>query len=211
MDRTEEIVSNLVAAEPKVNDEIIEAMQESEKPQSTEAANVSSTYIPPPSAREAFDPSIHETDDNGNPRLTKDGAYRRKRGQKAKKGTIPVSQNTTTFTTEADTKPVDYRGTAIFFTGIVFSTCESLFGKSWKPNSQESENINTAAERFCAANDIQDLPPGIALAVAFGMYALPRLQDPETKERIRAMGESIGMVKPRKVVKNDAQHDNRND
>ena len=208
MTETESVVDDIITNEPNVREEIVNAIEEKEsQTASVESDPVSVGYAAP--TTEAFNPDIHESDDKGNPRLTKDGRFRKKRGQKSNKNRNNQGDSVNEANTGAGetntSQPIDYKVTAVFFTTIVFSTMETAFGKAWKPSEAEQGNINYCATRFCEANDITDLPPGIALALAFGMYALPRLNDPETKERMRSYGESLGLVSPRKKVTNMAE------
>lgn len=206
-DVSENLVDDITSNEPNVREEIVTAIEEKQAEQVPNDSPSVNGYIPPTS--EAFNPAIHEVDDKGNPRLTKDGKFRRKRGQRpknSKPNTAPASESNP-FAGESNPfagPEFDYAATATFITSLVFSAMESAFGPSWKPNDGERNNINNATARFCEAHSIADLPPGIALTLAFGLYALPRFNDPETLERMRSYGESLGLVNPKKKVTNEA-------
>lgn len=94
----------------------------------------------------------------------------------------------------------DYQASAGFCCDIFFSFNQSVFGPAWKPNSGEETNIRNAAARYWEANQFQDIPPGIALILAVGMYAVPRFNDEETQTRLRSIGEKLGIVKPKPVI-----------
>lgn len=142
-------------------------------------------------ATETFDPSIHETMPDGSPRLTLGGQFRRKRGRRS--NTVPAGINGAP--TQAS---VDYKGTAQFLCAVVFGGLESLFGPAWKPQPQESQNIEAQAARVCEKYGVADLPPVMGLCLAFGVYAVPRLADSETQYRARVLGSKLGVCRPPK-------------
>ncbi len=149
---------------------------------------------------ERFDPTIHEVDATGNPRLTVDGKFRRKRGRRSGSSVSSGGSNPATGGISGAThNPANVRATAVFFCGIMFGGLEATLGKQWEPAREERESIETATAVYCEANNIGDLPPGIMLAVAVGAYAIPRMFHPETKERLTMLGISLGFVKPKPV------------
>lgn len=212
-DSLEGITESFIAGEPTVNEEVVQKLQESNQTDTGESGTVKPetpvSSIPQSSAqsvpvREEFNPAVHESNPDGTPRLTADGKYRRKRGRKSNS---PKSANTATVSAQAvpQTPNIDYRGTAVLLSSLVFNGSVAVFGPAWEPSQAEREQIENAATRYCESQDISDIPPGIALLLCMGMYAVPRLSDSQTKEKLRSIGESLGIVRPKpKVVQNES-------
>lgn len=55
-----------------------------------------------------------------------------------------------------------------------FAIAPALLGGEWEPTTEERAAVQTALTRYYAANGSIDLPPGLALILAVGTYALPR-------------------------------------
>ena len=194
------LVADLVDHEPIVREEIVSAMQENaegngevipqeaETPAVENGSNSGPTFTrsvdPNPSV---FNPEIHSVDENGKPRLRIDGTFAKKRGRRpGYSGNASGSKNVT----------IDYRGTAQFFAGLMFSSCTAAMGPAWEPKTDERTNVENAATRYCESKGIGDLPPGIALCLVVSLYALPRVNDEETRKRCRSVGERFGLITP---------------
>jgi hypothetical protein len=129
-----------------------------------------------------FDPSRHEVQDDGRPRLTQDGRFRRKRGG----GGQPRQPKPDTAYPATSTVD-ESRRVAEVLAGIAFGFLESTFGEAWRPTGQERESIVQTGGVVCSQYGVSDMPPVIGLMFAVTMYALPRINDPETRERWRAL------------------------
>ncbi len=127
----------------------------------------------------AFDPAIHATDSDGNPRINKDGTFRKKRGsQKSSQVNLP------------GTTPGDVS------TKIGKSIAESIFqigqligGEEWAPirneeyGVDERRQMHEAWTAYAEEKEIEDFPPGVAVTIAMLGYIVPRFAMPKTKTR----------------------------
>lgn len=153
---------------------------------------------------ERFDPERHEVDrETGKPRLTKDGRFRRKRGNAARKnqgetqGEVGDSDRS-----DGGLNPQRFQQTAEMLGGLFFGATVSVFGEEWKPKPHERELLQDSLARYCESQQMGDIPPGIALVLCVGMYAVPRLNEPETKSKLRKWG----ILKPEPVVIPEPKH-----
>jgi hypothetical protein len=151
------------------------------------APSAPSSPAPSSGTDRVFDPAIHCGMDKKN----RDGTYRRKPGRK------PQAE-----VAAANRAKVDYRGMADFLSTLLFNSTQSALGKEWEPSQSEREQINKYAALYMESQGYDDIPPGIALCLAVGMYAVPRFAMPETKARLRSFGENVGLVKrkPRAIA-----------
>ena len=190
-DELETLVDGIEANEPAVNESSVQALT---------AADVNTKPLfdgddsatPPDDLPEQFDPSIHRVNGRGRPIKTKDGRFAKRSGPKSTKTTTAAA----VATSKPETPP-DYGAAGKMLAGFIFGTTTTLFGPAWKPETLEQANIESASTEYCRSCGFADVPPGVALLLAIGMYAGPRLNDPETRARLRGFGESIGLLRPK--------------
>lgn len=210
--QTESVIADLIENEPTVNETVVEALTQSSveseaKHESVATENERNKNVSP--TMEPFDPAIHEVNADGTPRLTAKGGFRRKRGRKTgSNGNVGTSGPKTAPSSDSasvnsETRTVDFTQTGKFLAGLLFGTCQGVFDQDeWEPGPDERLQIETSFVNFCQANQWGDLPPGIALTLCVGLYAIPRINMPKTRERMSDMMIAMGM---RKKVKNTAQ------
>lgn len=130
----------------------------------------------------SFNPDLHERDPKTRePVKTADGRWRKKRGGggRAKKPiTLPLNNGAIQAVAS-----FDFRGSAEFLCTIMFGGLSNL-GQCWTPKDDERRTIEDATAKYLQANNIADIPPGIGLMLALGVYAAPRIFHPETKETV---------------------------
>lgn len=141
-----------------------------------------------------FDASIHAADDDGTPKLTLHGRFAKKRARDKKSATKPAESRLGTGTTKVDPKAqADLQARAagtvaarsLIMLGIV------LGGDEWQPMRNEEFGLDEAAQldkafgEYFAAKGWTDIPPGWALSIAIGGYALPRFFMPKTRSRLQ--------------------------
>lgn len=115
-----------------------------------------------------FNPDIHATDENGNPVRNKSGSYRKKRGRK--KG--------------LDSADLAGQQVGVMMAGIFFGVAQQIGGDEWQPTPIERENIGVAAGVYANSKGVEDLPPGLALAIVVIAYAAPRFTKPQTRQKM---------------------------
>lgn len=136
-----------------------------------ETAQVDSAGIP-------FDPSIHATGPDGMPSITPKGRFRRRRGTGNRSRSEHLDETTLGQSHQL----------AVMCTASLVTMCVALGGEEFTPVAAEGinerENLEAAFQAYIEAKGIDDIPPGIALAIAMSAYVIPRLAMPETKSRM---------------------------
>jgi hypothetical protein len=81
---------------------------------------------------------------------------------------------------------IDYESVAQAFAATWFGVGELAFGPDWAPNVEVREHIvvKDAFKRYVESKQIGDFPPGIALSLALGTYALARVSKPTVRDRL---------------------------
>lgn len=159
----------------------------------------SPSHEPPPvdvrqtdAAGDYYDPAIHMTDENGQPKLTKTGRYRKRPGRSASGTTAGTSPR------EAAVR-ASCREMGKLSAHSVFLVGQTAFGEEWKPvvdnelGINEPENMTTAFAAYYEATGYRDPPPWVILAIALGSYAAPRIPKPKTQSRIKRISQWIGL------------------
>lgn len=83
-------------------------------------------------------------------------------------------------------KPVDYKALAAALFDMSIGTLTVAFGPEWKPQTpEERAGVVGAFATYLEANEIKDIPPGVMLTIVASMYALPRLNQPGTKTKLK--------------------------
>jgi hypothetical protein len=76
---------------------------------------------------------------------------------------------------------------------MVTGALEQFGGVHWKPTEGEDKMLCDATHAYFVAKDIPDIPPGWMLFLVVMAYATPRLNHPDTIEKIaRIKGKILG-------------------
>ena len=152
---------------------------------------------------EAFDPDIHVTDENGEPKLTQNGSLRIKPGKGSSKykrdqgssvGAGPRGQTTGA----AAGPPRDPYAAGAAIADSIFALGQVIGGDEWAPvhdpktGTDERAQMKQAWGRYCAEKGIGDVPPGVAVTMVTVAYIAPRLAMPKTKTRLQRAKDWIG-------------------
>ena len=156
-----------------------------------------------------FDPALHLTNPDGTPRLTKKGAYMRKRGPA--KGSTPKSKagDTDLFSdappspaVSRETQPtasvapspattaatLNNRAVAAMLVTTCTTLAERVIGPEWKAEKDEAKALTDAARVYLDSIGGVEISPGTALAIAVVGYSLPRLAVPNTQTKLQRLG-----------------------
>lgn len=150
-----------------------------------------------------FDPALHLTNSDGTPRLTKSGAYMRKRGPA--KGSTPKSKagDTDLFSdaptdVPRETQPaaapattaatLNNRAVAAMLVTTCTTLAERVIGPEWKAEKDETKALTDAARVYLDSIGGLEISPGTALAIAVVGYSLPRLAVPNTQTKLQKLG-----------------------
>ena len=153
----------------------------------------------------SFDPSIHKTGKNGEPTLSPKGLLIKKPGRKpgaggadSPKRTSSVVGGTQNGTTDKNAQArLQARASGTMAANLVLQIGIVAGGEEWHPRRDEQTGLdeklmleNAFADYFEATGKT-DIPPGMALTVAIGAYALPRFTMPKTQSRVGKLKEVI--------------------
>ena len=133
----------------------------------------------------AFDATLHETDLAGNPVISKgNGMLKLKRGRKAASQQQQPPENEP----ESSPEPVKEVQVGFIAAHAFCSVATMLFGDEWRPEvSKDINELDYLTESFAVyfkSQDMDDIPPGIALTIALSMYSLKRFGKPVTQSKI---------------------------
>lgn len=209
----DDITDALADASPKPNGSAINASEEKAAAKTAEFADLRDVH------GLRFDPAIHVTDADGNPKLTKTKKLRRKSGRKPGQTakTIFDSKDRNVTGLSVDEK-VQARATgeaaasALIMLGVVVG------GDEWNPVIDESsglderQNLSHAFGDYFEQKELTDIPPGVALTIAISAYMIPRFTMPKTQTRFQTFKEWIATkLAKRRVRKNGSQSNIGND
>jgi hypothetical protein len=197
-----------VKATPTATLDAIAAGMVGEKPQVSEHAIAAHEAEQAASAGKdkagnAFNPAIHATNADGTPRTTVAGNYALKRGKKAGNATMvaPKSVKGVVLPGAAPQATVKEQaarlgGAQAANLGIMLLV--ALGGDEFHPRKDEKVGLDEkrmleeTTGDFFVANDWEDLPPGLALICAWGMFVLPRFTMPKTQTRVQRLKGWLG-------------------
>jgi hypothetical protein len=121
---------------------------------------------------DGFDPSIHVANRDGTPKMTTKGMFVMKRGLGTTK-TGKVKTISSKATQEAMDQ--DARMCGLMVVSVLTNSAQGFMGVEWKPTDNENLMLEDSTAKAFQAWGWTDLPPGIALTLAWTQYALPRL------------------------------------
>jgi len=159
----------------------------------TEPSEIAVDVAPPPDGDElidssgtVFNPEIHQTKRDGSPSYTKSGRFRKVR-----------RPNASAASTEPEPEDHRYRvaaqGTvaAIEMLGVMLGGDAFRYIKDKKAKIDERAAGVDAWTEYFRANDIEDFPPGIVVAIWAITYAAPRFGDPTVRKRLSSLGAKV--------------------
>lgn len=205
-DTTKNVLNQLVgeqlANQPSPNETVVESLinkeatQDEQSESVSENSNAESGIFGQPITEEitdatgtVFDSSIHCVDEQGNPKRTKTGKFRRKRGATGseRKSTSnrtnggPVNGSIGQSTDET-------RRQCRLQADMIHSSVEycavALLGDHWSTSPQERDRLVEALTTYLVETGQLEIPAWFGLAMAYGIYALPRYMDERTQQRL---------------------------
>lgn len=143
----------------------------------------------------AFDPAIHKTNKDGEPTLSRTGKLIKKPGRKAG-GASSSGPSVIGVKQEAKPDPdqaarIQARASGKMAANLLMTLGIVAGGEEWQPMKDEKTGIDeklmleSAFADYFEATGKTDIPPGMALTVAIGGYALPRFTMPKTRSRMQ--------------------------
>lgn len=140
----------------------------------------------------SFDPSIHKTKKDGEPTLTKLGKLIKRPANQGgrKKSTGSVVGGVNSAVDKDAQVRMQARASGTMAANLILSVGMAIGGEEWQPVIREDVGLNekmsleNAFADYFEATGKTDIPPGMALTVAIGAYALPRFTLPKTQKRV---------------------------
>lgn len=158
-----------------------------------------------------FDPAIHRADADGNPILTRGGAYAKRRGPPKKGttrpaetvfpgdalggGTVPPPETVSAaIPVQAAAASVSTAQTAVFLVTSVTGVLSRAIGPEWAADKQEIKGLSDAVKNYIDAKGGIAITPEMGLALALSAYAIPRLAVENTQTKLQ---KAFGWVRDR--------------
>lgn len=139
--------------------------------ESSEASSgLDDTFLSP--SGEVFNPEIHISKD----KINKDGSFKRKRQRKT------FSQDGAEI---PDVLPPENNACAVTCVYVFEQIGCSICGEDFKANPNEKAFLTNTLQRYFDEKDIQDLPAGVAVAIAFTSFTVAKLQQETCKQKAR--------------------------
>lgn len=185
IDALESIADDISDSAPEPQQHAIDDFEITEKARQSEFAELVDADGSP------FDPAIHVTDAEGNPKLTTTGKLRKRPGRKSGTGTATKSTIATgpAPDPEAEARRAA-RATGTVAANLLISMGCMFGGDEWQPRRDagydEKAYLETAFADYCEATGVSDIPPGLALTIAISAYAGPRFAMPKTRSKTKS-------------------------
>ncbi|AUR98301.1 hypothetical protein NVP1249A_07 [Vibrio phage 1.249.A._10N.261.55.B9] len=142
-----------------------------------------------------FDPAIHKTNKDAEPTLSRTGKLIKKPGRKGGGGS---SSGPSVIGVKQEAKPdpeqaarIQARASGKMAANLLMTLGIVAGGEEWQPikdpttGIDEKQMLESAFADYFEATGKTDIPPGMALTVAIGGYALPRFTMPKTRSRMQ--------------------------
>jgi hypothetical protein len=195
-----QITDDLISTQPEVQEHAIEQERANEDARAAQWADLRDRD------GNGFDPSVHKTNKDGDPTLSPKGLLIKKPGRKPgqKTGQSQSSfvggQNTTesrASNPDAAKIRMQARASGTMTANLLLQIGIVAGGEEWQPrvNAEigldEKKMLEDAFSDYYEATGKTDIPPGLALTVACGAYALPRFTMPKTRSRLSKLKDGV--------------------
>jgi len=146
-----------------------------------------------------FDPAVHKTNKNGEPTLSPKGLLIKKPGRKPgqqyagqqKSHVAGGGAQSAPIADKDQVAKMQARASGTMAANLVLQIGIVAGGQEWQPRRDEQSGLDekvmleSAFADYFEATGKTDIPPGMALTVAVGAYALPRFTMPQTQTRLQ--------------------------
>lgn len=198
-DGLSDISGELIETMPDVSDETV-ASAEADK-EAVEGHKSSWSHLRDRDGN-SFDPDHHQTNDDGTPKTGKGDYLLKRRGRKKGSGnshhSSVVSRPGQGAQGMQDSGQNANQTAAALESGraaanLVFAVGMAIGGEEWQPikdskhGLDEKLQLESAFGQYFLATGKTDIPPGWALTISLGSYALPRLAMPKTQTRAKSV------------------------
>lgn len=130
---------------------------------------------------EIFNPAIHCVDANGNPKRTKAGKFRRKRGKAGVYASVTAPQSIDSVKMQNAAAAAQVSVAATFLAGQI------CFGPDGQPEPGEPEQMQAAYQQFYYLSETPiTVPPWALVFMVSSSYIAKRMAKPEPRNRVLA-------------------------
>lgn len=130
---------------------------------------------------EIFNPAIHCVDANGNPKRTKSGKFRRKRGKAGVYASVTAPQSIDSVKMQNAAAAAQVSVAATFLAGQI------CFGPEGQPEPGEPEQMQAAYQQFYYLSETPiQVPPWALVFMVSSSYIAKRMAKPEPRNRVLA-------------------------
>ncbi|WP_303674700.1 hypothetical protein [Vampirovibrio chlorellavorus] len=192
---TPEALGVLFSSKKPATQDYISAQKEPEPKQPAYAVDEKYSHLQD-RYRRKFNPELHETTASGEPVTTRNGNLKCRPGRprlsavqlKSPQEVVDEKQAVVAAQSEAQIKMCSTILVSCFLTIGV-----STFGDEWRPRAEkeaghnEVQMLQEATEEYFRATGTVNLPPWAGLMCAYGLYALPRFQQPKTLSKLEKL------------------------
>jgi hypothetical protein len=187
-DALDQIAQNLTDTMPEVQRHAIDQERQQQDERQAKFSELRDSDGQP------FDPSVHKTDRDGNPTISTLGKLIKKPGRKPGSSATKSTIGGASIIASAGPAPdqvarMQARQCGNMAANLLMQIGVVAGGDEWYPREDKATGLNektmleTAFGDYFEAAGIIDIPPGFALTLAIGGYALPRFMMPKTKTR----------------------------
>lgn len=128
---------------------------------------------------EIFNPAIHCVDANGNPKKTKSGKFRRKRGKAGVYASVTAPQSIDNVKMQNAAAAAQVSVAATFLAGQI------CFGPEGRPEPGEPEQMQAAYQQFYYLSETPvNVPPWVLVFMVSSSYIAKRMALPEPRNRV---------------------------
>lgn len=191
-----ELVGGHVASEPRVSEEIVSGLMNEGKTDDSgnDGRTEESGHVLRDSGGTVFDPAIHATGEDGNPKRTPTGKWRKKYGGGSDRSGAPAAPGSGVGGNGTAGNPVGSRNPAANFvtqataeakltSSAMFNIAQMFLGPEWKPTEDEDKAITDSLRDYYVATGVLNLPPWVGPLVLIGSYAYPRWSEMQAKKK----------------------------
>jgi hypothetical protein len=194
-DSLDSVLDRAVADHPAPSPIADELIAEAQAENAAQPVDVQRTQLPP-----GFNPDLHVWP----PTKTARGTWRKLRSGQTNPPAV-VAQLAPKDDAAGDVAAATPAAAADAMCATFFALAAAMIGPEWHPTDEERTAIVDALTRYYATAGVIDLPPGVALALAVGAYAVPRAMLPATRQRIAKLIGAVTGRKPNPIDNANAQ------
>lgn len=170
MPNEKEIIDSMLEDKPSVTTEYVEDREQDEDNDLIDSSG------------DVFDPSIHDVDEDGEPKRTKLGRFRKRR----------IALNSRADARAECDLAAKTAAQAVFLCGMI------VWAEDGKPIPEETATMEAAWTAYFHEKGVENMPAWVLILMATGQYAAPRIALPRTRTFVGKLWSSFKNLFKRK-------------